>query len=316
MTDTTTRPAGIGGIDLSGIDVAAAIFKATGGGYGAPGTNQPASEGTLSNSSDWLTNWGNGTLVDAFDFDQPPPADRDAPIKLLAEPEGSHPLIDLMKGDDQPAFTNGGPEGNACAPVVVGAIVIIAAVAVAAAYLGGAFDDKKPDVEKPKPEGEKDPETGLTIWQNDYRDPDTMTDTLQSPAEMMASLLGKAGVQGVDPTSVEITDLLGRLSDNMGKVTDLVGTVTGAAKSGDTGMFESATAELMKLAGLDGFEFDFGTPAPQDLMDGVFDAFGIAGGLDGAAYKEAMHDPDYLVTITEATTELSAWVSAWGDDFA
>jgi hypothetical protein len=151
-------------------------------------------------------------------------------------------------------------------------------------------------------------------WKHDrFTDPDTMTDTLQSPAEMVASLLGKAGVAGVDPTSVEITDLLGRLSDNMGKVTDLMGALTGAAQSGDTGMFESALSDLMNLAGLDAFGFDLATPSPQDVLAGVFDAFGIAGGLEGAAYEAAVQDAGHVPMTVEMVLDMSAWVSTWGD---
>lgn len=301
-TTTTTRPAGTGGIDLSGIDIAAAIFKATGGGYGAPGTSQPADGGTPVKLPDWMTNFGNGALSDHFDFSAPP-ADRDALIKLLADPEASHPMFDLFKGDDQPVFANGGPEGTAwLGPAIVGLIII------AAIYLSGGCDGKPEPPPKPEPPKLKEYE------EKSYTDPDAMTGSLPSPAASLAQLLKANGIDGIDTSSIAVTDILGKLSDNLGKVTDLVNALQGAAETGDTAGFDGALADLMALAGVDPAALKDAGMAPQTVLDGICASLDIAGGMDGMAHLDAMQEAG-LVTVLTDWVFLSTHGNLNWDDF-
>lgn len=314
--DTNTRPVQDGGIDLSAIDIEAAIFKATGGGYGGGGTSSPTTEGGLTKSPDWVTNYGSTPVVDEFDFSKPPSDPNDL-IKLVSEPEVMHPLMDLFKGDDAPNFANGGPEGISCDPVTAGAALIVGAFLLAAAELAGLFDDERPDpAPNGGPSGEKDPQTGLNIWTNKLVDPDAVTGDLQSPAALLADLLGRADVFGIDTSSIEITDILGKLSDNMGKVADLVGALQSAAKTGDSAAFGGALADLMKLAGLDG-ALDGLTTAPQDvLQDNIFNAFGLDGGLEGGFWFEVLQGEAQVEAISDGRIDWSELVKAWNDDIA
>lgn len=304
----TTRPADIGGIDLSGADIEAAIFTATGGGHGGATPAPLAPDGEPTKTADWVTTYGGTPIVDTFDFGQPP-ADRDAEIKLVAEPEGSHPLLDLFKDDDQPVFANGGPEGTALGPAVA-AVVVVAAFALAAAYLAGAFDEKEPP-----PEKTETPE--LQKWEDThYTDPDAMTGDLTSPSDMMADLLKRSGIEGIDTDSVAITDLLARLGDQMGKVADLVGALKGAAAAGDADAFAGALARLMDLAGLDATALEGALTAPEMVQDGVFEAYGIDGGLDGLTKLAQAQEDAWVEVIQDGRIDWSDLVRTWDDEIA
>ena len=310
---TNTRPANTGGIDLSGIDVANVIWAAKGGLYGTPGNTTTSDGGTLSKPNDWVTNWGNGGISDQFDFSKPP-ADRDAEIKLLAEPEGSHPLMELFKGDDAPNFANGGPDGIGN-PFAAAAALLVILWGVDHVSDGAICDalgwhhDGKP--EQPASEGK--PQIDLPDF-DDYTDPDAMTGSLQSPSDMFSDLLAKAGVEGIDTSSVEVTDILGKLSDNMGKVAELVGALKGAAQAGDSKGFGTTLAELQKLAGIDTALLDNADHSPQEFMDNVFQAFGIAGGQDGAAFWEAAQDGYHVLSTDEPDYVITAWFSTSDDN--
>jgi len=305
--NTTTRPADIGGIDISGVDVATAVWEATGGAYGGtPREAELSTGGTTPKTSDWVTTPMDSPIADYFDFSKPP-ADRDAEIKLLAEPEGTHPLMELFKGDDVPNFANGGPEGLAN-PVAAAVVILVVLWAVDHLSDGAVCDalgwhhDGKP--EKPTSDGK--PQVTLPEYDG-YTDPDAMTGDLQSPADLFASLLAKAGVEGIDTSSIGITDILGKLTDNMGKVADLVGALKGAAQAGDSKGFGSTLAELQKLAGIDPASFTEAAQSPQDLMNNIFQAYGIEGGQDGAEYHAAQHDHYYVELSNDSVYDLSHW---------
>ncbi len=135
MSQTTTRPAGEGtGIDLSGIDVEAAIFKATGGGYGAPQggtTTDPALLPAPVRDGTWVAGDGRtpdvtgpldgadpSTVTDPLrdiSLTTDPIAPNNAPAPLLPETQEFH-------------FANGGPAGAASWGLVIGAAVVIGGV--------------------------------------------------------------------------------------------------------------------------------------------------------------------------------------------
>jgi hypothetical protein len=294
---TNTRPANSGGIDLSGVDVAAVIFDATGGGYGTPrDSNLPQTEsGVAVKTGDWLTNWGSTNVMDEFDFSKPP-ADPDAEIKLLAEPEGNHPLIDLVSGDPDLHFANGGPEGAAwIVPVAAAAVILVFAWAVDHLSDGAICD--------------------ALGWEHDrgYSDPEATTADVQSPSVMLAELLAKNGIESIDTSSVGVTDILGKLSDNIGKVADLVGAMQGAAEAHDTDGLSSALAGLMQIAGVDAAFIEMATTSPPLFLDGAFTAFGIVGGLDGASFFETVEDAGLILSTDEAGHDISCWFSAADD---
>lgn len=315
--NTTTRPANIGGIDISGIDVADAIWQAKGGLYGNPSqTDTTSTSGTTPKTSDWVTTPMDSPIADHFDFSKPP-ADRNDLIKLMAEPEVVHPLMELFKGDDAPVFANGGADGISDGGAsLAGAVVVILVVLWAVDHLSdgavcdalGWHHDGKP--EKPTSDGK--PVLDLPEYDG-YTDPDAMTGDSPSPADMFAGLLAKAGVEGIDTSSPEVVDILGKLSDNMGKVADLVGALKGAAQAGDSNGFGTTLAELQKLAGIDPASFNEAAQSPQDLMDNIFQAYRIEGGQDGAAYHAAQHDHYYVELSTASLHEAAHWITTLDD---
>lgn len=118
MATNTTRPAETGGIDISGIDVADAIFKATGGGYGAPqgGGTDDALLGAPGSTGDWITR--DGRTPDGTDpadtFDLSTLVDPKRNIMLTTDdPNSDNPWSAWMKPEETPDFANGGPEGVA-----------------------------------------------------------------------------------------------------------------------------------------------------------------------------------------------------------
>jgi hypothetical protein len=298
LDTTNTRPVQDGGIDLSGIDIEAAIFEATGGGYGGGQTNPTTPDGEPTKTPDWVTNFGSTPIIDEFDFGQPP-TDPDAEIKLLAEPEGSHPLLELFKGEDQPVFANGGPEGTSCGAAVAAVVVIVIFLWAVDHLSDGAICD-------------------ALGWEHDKgrTDPDAEASALPSPADMLTDLLKKNGIEGIDTSSVEITDILARLSDNMGKATDIVTSMQDAAKSGDDGAFNSALASLMDLAGLDAALFDLSGPVPETMLENVLNAFGIEGGLEGFANLTILQDERHVEAIEDGRIDWAEYVKVWTDDFA
>jgi hypothetical protein len=315
---TNSLPANTGGIDLSHIDVATAVFNATGGGYGNPSASEPSSDKAPSKTSDWVTNWGNGTFFsDEFDFDQPPP-DRDAEIKLLAEPEVVNPLMDIFKGADVTGegdlvFKNGGPEGVSIAPIVVvgvvAAVVIIGGVAAAAYHLSGAAGNENTKADKPTSQPQKDPKTGLNIYQggNPYIDPDADTgESLSSPAKMLADMLAGKGITGVDTSSPEVTDILAKLSDRLGKVADVVTHMTGAADkgdgSGDAAKEGGVTTYNSGSTGSDGAVAQTMIGMKQAADAGDHKAFANAladlmemAGIDVGAFAETLKQPESVM---------------------
>lgn len=296
--DTTTRPAETGGIDLSGIDVEAAIFEAGGGLLGGtPETTLSDSVGTAK-TPDQVTNGGDGAISDHFDLSQPP-ADTNDLVKLVAEPEGSNPHIDLIAPDTEPHFANGGSEGIGN-PAVVAAGVGIVAITVALIW---AIDKLTNPVETPKVEPAEVPEgTKINKYpEEDYTDPNADTGTLQSPAEMMASFFEQSGIKGLDANSPEIADLVGSLMDNIGKVTDLVSAIKGMQQVGDSDGMANAVAELMGLVGLDKLDIGLVDLAPQDFQDMYLDSFDLVGGLNGAADFKELQGADYEPVVLAAT---------------
>jgi hypothetical protein len=312
---TTTRPAGIGGIDLAGIDIARAIFEATGGGFGTPRETQPAADGAPAKLPDWTTNWGNGELKLGIDFGKTPPADRDALIKLVAEPEGSHPMFDLMQPAAEPAFPNGGPEGTGWV-VVAAAVVIVGAAALAAHYLAGSFDDR-PEPPK-KPHGKGHGSHKMSIWEEehsskDYSDPDAEAAPLTAPDAMLAELLGPSDVPAVEAGSIAIGDLLSDLSDRMGKLAGFVQALAGAARAEAGEPAGGAAADLLAFAGLDGFDFAAAGSTAHNFAVGVFTALGLADGFGGAEIRHARaaSDADAVSPEVAALAERSEQVAHW-----
>lgn len=295
--NTTTRPAETGGIDLSGIDVEAAIFKASGGLQGGtPETTLSGSVGTAK-TPDQVTNFGDGATSDHFDLSQLP-ADKDDLVKLVAEPEGSNPHIDLMSPDAEPQFANGGSEGIGN-PAVVAAGVGLVAIAAALIW---AVDKLTSPVEKPKAEPTDKPakEEINKFPEKNHTDPDADTGTLQSPAEMMASFFEQSGIKGFDANSPEIADLVGRLLDNIGKVTDLVGAINGMKQVGDGDGMAKAVAKLMGLVGLDTPDIDLADFAPHGFNDMFLDSFDLVGGLNDAGDVKDLQDAEYVPFVPEA----------------
>lgn len=197
MSSTNTMPAGDGaGIDLSGIDVAAAIFKATGGLYGSPhgGSAEGLLFGAPANPDIWVTNTGSPWLPEkiATGFDPSVLGDPDATIKYTTDPvTPDHPLITLMTPEETPHFANGGAEGVGCVPIILGAVAIVGAAALAGAYLAGAFDgDGKATEDTPK--------RGMQKWEDTHNedgsekriDPDASAGDPMNDTLVLKQLLG------------------------------------------------------------------------------------------------------------------------------
>ena len=160
MATEDTRPAGIG-IDLSGIDIDAAIFKATGGALGTPQGGDPDGSllGPPVNPDIWVTNTGSPGLPDdpSDGFDPSLLGDPDATIRYTTDPVmPDNPLLDLMKQEETPHFANGGPEGQAIAPVVVFAVVAAVVIIGGAAYVAHEWskESAQAPVVEPAAEGE------------------------------------------------------------------------------------------------------------------------------------------------------------------
>ncbi len=304
LDTTTTRPVEGGGIDLSGIDIDAAIFEATGGGYGGGRggqTNPTAPEGEPRVNSDWVTNWGNGPVSDEFDFSTPP-RDPQEEIELVAEPEVDNPLIDLLNpqtggGEPTPTFKNGGPEGISIAPlVVVGALVVGAALGFAIVAVQAMYEKAMGQLDYTK-----------------YIDPDQMTGDLQSPSDMLADLLKQSGIEGIDTSKIEVTDILANLSGKMDQLGEIMNTLRGAAEKGDSNAFTDALTELMVLAGLDLGSLDLGTLPTDVTLDNVFESLGITGGMDGMGFVEVIDQTISVIHGSETTIDLSKWSDLWDD---
>lgn len=154
MAQDTTRPVGDGiGIDLSGIDVAGAIFEAKGGLYGTPQdgvTTDPALLGAPGRDGTWVA--GDGRTPDGTDpadtFDPGQIVDPLRDISFTTDPilQGNAPAPLLVEAET-PNFANGGPDGAACEPIEV-ALVVAAVVAVGAVIAYNVSDGAKASIDK------------------------------------------------------------------------------------------------------------------------------------------------------------------------
>jgi hypothetical protein len=140
-----------------------------------------------------------------------------------------------------------------------------------------------------------------------------MTSDIQSPADMLADLLKQNGIEGIDTSKIEVTDILSNLSGKMDRLGEVMNTLRDAADKGDNDAFTGALEELMTLAGLDLGAFDLGMIAPDGALEGVFDAFGIEGGLDGMGFAEVIDHGLMTVQGSQTTVDLSKWADLWDD---
>ncbi len=146
-----------------------------------------------------------------------------------------------------------------------------------------------------------------------YTDPDQMTGDLQSPADMLADLLKQSGIEGIDTSKIEVTDILANLSGKMDQLGEIMNTLRGAAEKGDSNAFTDALTELMVLAGLDLGSFDLGTLPTDVTLDNVFESLGITGGMDGMGFVEVIDQTISVIHGSETTVDLSKWIDMWDD---
>lgn len=293
MATDTTRPAETGGIDISGIDVADAIFKATGGGYGAPqgGGTDDALLGAPGSTGDWITR--DGRTPDGTDpadtFDLSTLVDPKRNIMLTTDdPNSDNPLLALMKPEETPHFANGGPEGVAFWHVVA-AVAIIGGIAAGAAYLAGAFDDDPADQAEPKAQDlPSDDETNKVL--NDPKN--------KQGGQYLADPDAAQG--GPADDALVLKDLLG----------SLLGTTDLGALTADPEVFGQAMKSVMEglasgkvgalgavLDRLGGWHDDTPDMLTASAMDQLIDSFGDTDILGFIPFRQDLEAADFLLTI-------------------
>lgn len=320
MATDTTRPANIGGIDISGIDVAGAIFDATGGGYGAPqgSGGDDALLGAPDKTGDWVTQDGrtpDGTdPSDTFDFGSLVDPHRDIML-TTDDPDSDNPLLALMTPEEAPKFANGGPDGNADGGVLEIIAVVAVAVVIAAAVVYVVSDDGKKQIDSAAAEirGAFD---GLFTGGSDAAGGGAAGsggtlqgfDTKSNNAWQKANQPGGSNYYS-DPDADQTapTDDSLVLSDLLHS---LVGTTDIAALASDPQTFMSAVKTVMDgmMTGKVGALGDLmsrlggGNDGAVDglaasAMDRLVDQFGATEALDFIPFREDLEAPDFLLSV-------------------
>ncbi len=322
MSGTTTRPAGIGGIDLGGIDPAWAIFEATGGGYGNPqgGASEDALVGP-SRTGDWITQDGRapqpGDPLDGADPGKLVDPHRD--IMLTTDPVmPANPLLGLMKEDSAFHFANGGPEGQSNPLVVAGvagAVIVGGVIAYAAsndfkAAVDGAgaaardfFDGLFTGGGDAAPEGKSKNLNGFDRKSNDAmnsakqnHEPQYLQNPDADPAAPQddAKVLGRIW-----------TDLLG--GNDIGTLAaDPKAFVGGVGKLVDGFMHSHADSLGALISGLDGLGIEVRDGISGQELDDLAGALGLGGLLGAMPFGPVQ---DMQATLLPADAVLALFVT-------